>query len=135
MPTSSSTSSPKLTRERRTSRCLSRRTSLAPPWVERLLRTRPSFSAAMKGSGCGRAHRLTQPSQRQPSEAATSDLNQFGAAVGGAIIKNKTFVFGSYEGFRLRQGTPFNTTVPTTAERGGDFRSEPVWRRRGWSDY
>jgi hypothetical protein len=47
--------------------------------------------------------------------------NQFGAAIGGAIIKNKTFVFGSYEGFRLRQGTPFNTTVPTVAERGGDF--------------
>jgi hypothetical protein len=47
--------------------------------------------------------------------------NQFGGAVGGAIIKNKTFVFGSYEGFRLRQGTPFNTTVPTVAERGGDF--------------
>ena len=47
--------------------------------------------------------------------------NQFGAAVGGAIIKNKTFVFGSYEGFRLRQGTPFNTTVPTAQERQGDF--------------
>src|SRR5437762_4373438 len=39
--------------------------------------------------------------------------NQFGAAGSGAIIKNRTFVFGSYEGFRLRQGTPFNTTVPT----------------------
>src|SRR5437899_4864098 len=47
--------------------------------------------------------------------------NQFGATVGGAIIKNKTFVFGSYEGFRLRTGTPFNTTVPTVAERGGNF--------------
>jgi hypothetical protein len=47
--------------------------------------------------------------------------NQFGATIGGAIIKNKTFVFGSYEGFRLRTGTPFNTTVPTAAERTGDF--------------
>lgn len=47
--------------------------------------------------------------------------NQFGAAGSGAIIKNKTFVFGSYEGFRLRQGTPFNTTVPTAQERQGDF--------------
>jgi hypothetical protein len=47
--------------------------------------------------------------------------NQFGAAIGGAILKNRTFVFFSYEGFRLRTGTPFNTTVPTLAERQGDF--------------
>jgi len=47
--------------------------------------------------------------------------NQFGGTIGGAIIKDKTFVFGSYEGFRLRQGSVFTTTVPTVAERGGDF--------------
>ncbi len=56
-----------------------------------------------------------------PNKPVPFTQNQFGAAVGGAIIKNKTFVFGSYEGFRLRQGTPFNTTVPTIAERGGNF--------------
>src|SRR5438105_14096752 len=32
-----------------------------------------------------------------------------------------TFVFGSDEGFRLRTGTVFTTTVPTVAERSGDF--------------
>ena len=47
--------------------------------------------------------------------------NQFGATIGGAIIKNKTFAFFSYEGFRLRTGTVFTTTVPTVAERGGNF--------------
>ncbi len=47
--------------------------------------------------------------------------NQFGATVGGKIKKDKTFVFGSYEGFRLRTGTVFTTTVPTAAERGGTF--------------
>jgi hypothetical protein len=47
--------------------------------------------------------------------------NQFGATIGGPIVKNKTFAFFSYEGFRLRTGTPFNTTVPTVAERGGNF--------------
>jgi hypothetical protein len=63
----------------------------------------------------------------EEQEAGTSNTpvpfvqNQFGAAVGGAIIKNRTFVFGSYEGFRLRQGTPFQTTVPTLQERQGDF--------------
>ena len=47
--------------------------------------------------------------------------NQFGATIGGPVIKDRTFAFFSYEGFRLRTGTPFNTTVPTLAERGGDF--------------
>jgi len=47
--------------------------------------------------------------------------NQFGATIGGAVIKNKTFAFFSYEGFRLRTGTPFNTTVLTNQERLGDF--------------
>jgi hypothetical protein len=47
--------------------------------------------------------------------------NQFGGTVGGAIIKNKTFAFFSYEGFRLRTGTVFTTTVPTLTERGGNF--------------
>ena len=50
--------------------------------------------------------------------------NQFGGTVGGAIIKDKTFVFGSYEGFRLRGGTVFKTTVPTTPERTGDFSDQ-----------
>src|SRR6266446_10726196 len=47
--------------------------------------------------------------------------NQFGATIGGPIIKNKTFAFFSYEGYRLRTGTPFLTTVPTALERTGDF--------------
>jgi Carboxypeptidase regulatory-like domain/TonB dependent receptor len=47
--------------------------------------------------------------------------NQFGGAAGGPIIKNKTFVFGSYEGYRQRAGTVFTTTVPTAAERTGKF--------------
>ena len=56
-----------------------------------------------------------------PNKPVPFTQNQFGAGIGGAVIKNKTFVFFSYEGFRLRQGTPFNTTVPTVAERGGNF--------------
>jgi hypothetical protein len=60
----------------------------------------------------------TPPTSNQPPPFTQ---NQFGAAIGGPVIKNKTFAFFSYEGFRLRTGTPFNTTVPTLAERGGDF--------------
>ncbi|HUI40773.1 MAG TPA: TonB-dependent receptor, partial [Terriglobia bacterium] len=47
--------------------------------------------------------------------------NQFGATVGGPIRRDKTFLFAFYEGFRNRQGETLLTTVPTKAERGGDF--------------
>jgi len=47
--------------------------------------------------------------------------NQFGANAGGPIVRDKLFFFGSYEGFRLRKGNPFQTYVPTDAERAGDF--------------
>jgi len=47
--------------------------------------------------------------------------NQFGATIGGPIKKDKTFIFGYYEGFRNRQGETELTTVPSLAERSGDF--------------
>jgi Carboxypeptidase regulatory-like domain/TonB dependent receptor len=47
--------------------------------------------------------------------------NQFGANIGGPIVKDKAFFFFAYDGFRLRQGQPYLTTVPTDAMRAGDF--------------
>jgi Carboxypeptidase regulatory-like domain len=47
--------------------------------------------------------------------------NQFGAFLGGPLKKNRTFIFGDYEGSRLRESNPFISTVPTAAERAGDF--------------
>jgi hypothetical protein len=48
--------------------------------------------------------------------------NQFGATLGGPIKKDKTFIFGSYEGDRLRQGISSGlVTLPTVAEATGDF--------------
>lgn len=48
--------------------------------------------------------------------------NQFGAFLGGPIKRDKTFVFGDYEGSRLRNSAPYLSTVPLPAERSGDFR-------------
>ena len=42
-------------------------------------------------------------------------LNQFGASLGGAIIKDKFFFFGSYEGYRLRSGINFVEAVPSAS--------------------
>jgi hypothetical protein len=47
--------------------------------------------------------------------------NQYGANVGGPVVRDKTFFFFSWEGFRLRQGSSYVYSVPTDAMRGGDF--------------
>ena len=47
--------------------------------------------------------------------------NQFGGTIGGPIRKNKTFWFADYEGLRIREATPFLSTVPTAAEANGGF--------------
>ena len=44
---------------------------------------------------------------------------QFGASAGGPIIKNKTFIFGNYEGFRQKQSGSTNINVPTAEARSG----------------
>ena len=49
--------------------------------------------------------------------------NQFGGTAGGPIKKDKLFVFGGYQGTRIRSGAPVLTTVPTAAFRTGDFSS------------
>src|ERR1051326_621607 len=47
--------------------------------------------------------------------------NQYGGSIGAPIRKNNVFYFADYEGFRLRQGQAFVDTVPTVAERQGNF--------------
>jgi hypothetical protein len=46
---------------------------------------------------------------------------QFGGSIGGAVIKNKLFVFGDYQGTRAHNGGSQVAVVPTEAERNGDF--------------
>ncbi|MCX6602816.1 MAG: TonB-dependent receptor, partial [Acidobacteria bacterium] len=47
--------------------------------------------------------------------------NQFGGFIGGPIVKNKTFFFADYEGTKEFTADTALSTVPTAAERRGDF--------------
>ncbi|MBL8220608.1 MAG: carboxypeptidase regulatory-like domain-containing protein, partial [Bryobacterales bacterium] len=51
--------------------------------------------------------------------------NNFGASVGGPVIHNKLFYFGTYEGERQRVPAIITPNVPTVAMRGGDFSAVP----------
>ena len=51
--------------------------------------------------------------------------NQFGARLGGPIIKNRTFFFFLYEGQRQKTQTAQNVTVLTATGRQGVFRYFP----------
>ncbi|MGP0075953.1 MAG: carboxypeptidase regulatory-like domain-containing protein [Bryobacteraceae bacterium] len=47
-------------------------------------------------------------------------FEQFGASIGGAIIKDKLFYFGNYEGFRYTVGAPGILSIPSSLSLGGD---------------
>jgi outer membrane receptor protein involved in Fe transport len=47
--------------------------------------------------------------------------HQFGGSLGGPIRESRLFYFADYEGTRLTEGVTRVTSVPTLAERRGDF--------------
>jgi hypothetical protein len=53
----------------------------------------------------------------------TLKRNQFGGTIGGPILKDRLFFFGSYQGTRIASQTVNKYPVPTAAERSGAFEA------------
>ena len=62
-------------------------------------------------------NRFAPPGEADPK----FQRNQFGFTIGGPIRRDRTFFFGDYEGRILREGITRLASVPTEAERQGDF--------------
>ena len=63
--------------------------------------------------GAWDARDFVNPPSNTPPEPL--ELEQYGASVGGPILKNKLFYFGSFERQTYNVGTAFSETIPTTA--------------------
>jgi hypothetical protein len=54
------------------------------------------------------------------------DRNQYGFVFGGPVVRNRTFFFGDYEGFRQTQKAVTIVSIPTAAQRAGTL-GKPIF--------
>jgi len=69
-----------------------------------------AFAFGRDGAMDARNYFNTSPAPKNPRT-----LEQFGGSLGGAIIKDKAFFFGAYEGQRYNVGNSFSVTTPSMA--------------------
>jgi hypothetical protein len=60
-------------------------------------------------------------------------MDQFGGSIGGPIVSNRTFFFGSFEGLRQTTGLSFTEAVPSDAARARIANGQPVGSGAGQS--
>ena len=60
-------------------------------------------------------------------------LNQFGGSLGGPVVRNRTFLFGSFEGLRQTTGLSFTEAVPSDAARARVLAGQPIGSGAGQS--
>ena len=120
--------------------------SLSPDAVQEFKVQTGSYSAEMGGAGGGQINIVTRSGSNDfhgtayeflrngALDAHTFDAmgnnhmvqNNFGAAFGGPIVRNRTFFFVNYEGFRHAMADTMIDTVPTPEEISGDFSMSGV---------
>ena len=119
--------------------------ALNPDVIEEFQQTQSSYSAA-QGMGAGAQINLVTRSGTNSVRGSLFEFfrddkieaknffdvakppfrqNQFGFSVGGPLVRNRAFVFAGYEGLRIERLETFRYTVPTEAQRRGDFSGGP----------
>ena len=91
------------------------------------LRTSPCLTIFAGSGGAWNA----PPDPKDPSKKADDGLkrNQFGATVGGPVLRDRTFFFFSFQGTRIRRRpNEINRNTFTATERQGDFSQSGVDR-------
>jgi hypothetical protein len=83
--------------------------------------TNPGIGAARELAILNSGGTLTPAQAAALLPKTTTHINEFGATVGGPIIKNKLFFFGDYLGQRNLIPSHFLTAVPTQAGPDGDY--------------
>src|ERR1700674_4423318 len=99
-------------------------------------RTSGGVISAINRSGTNRLHgsayeflrnsALDARNYFDPPTIAPFRLNQFGVSAGGPIRKDKTFIFGDYEGLRQSTGLSVVDNVPSVAARNGQLSTGTV---------
>ena len=60
-------------------------------------------------------------SNGEPNQPTPLVRNVFGASLGGPIVKDRLFFFGTYEGLRQNQSTQVNRNIPSLSLRNGSI--------------